>query len=145
MIALYNTLEGSQTLVDDATKLSIVNRRFLPLLPYSLRVNGLLYEAVNNIGSGNFLTLDWSYSNRLETAKQVTKYTDTFIEKELNVVYNIKVYDNLTNTLIRDHNENTNTYSLPIPDHTTTQFRVVITATKDGYTSFEKYEFIVNR
>lgn len=145
LIALYNNLEGSETLVDDATKLSINNRRLLPLLPYSLKVNGVLYQAVNNIGSGAFLTLDWSYSNRIETAKQVTKYSDTFIAKEDNVVYNIKIYDNTTNTLLKNHNETTNTYTFSDESPLYSQLRVVITATMNGYVSFEKYEFIVNR
>lgn len=144
LIAKYNNKENQEVLYS-ISKNNIANRNLLPLLPNNLKVNTVLYQDTQTIGATSNLALTWDYTNRFETANQITKYSDNFITQEANVVYNIKIYDNITNTLIKNIDINSNNYTFSDESPLRTQLRVVVEAKRLTYLSFEKYEFIVNR
>lgn len=140
------TLTGSDVLdLTEATahNLTLSNRAIRPYPPANVKINGEYFP--NEIEDG--LVLTWAHRNRLQQTGGVPLgWYESSVTLESGVEYVIELYD-ADDALISTTNVGTaNTATVDYSSVTTVTCKIKLYAVRDGYESFEafEYEFIVS-
>lgn len=147
MKALTKTVRRTLDL-DDApvTGLTLIGRKRLPIVVSNLKLSGEEYKKVVEIGDEDLIL---TYSNR--DRKNEVQYYDDDVSVNVNSnVFRITIYDNSTNTLLK--NFTTSSLSYIFDDEKTlnagqyfSSLRVVIKTEDGSFASLYEYDIIVNR
>lgn len=134
--------------IDDAPAINfnLSGRRTFPISPSNLKINSLSYQKNITIGFTD-LELDWSGRDRKIS---IQYYDDTNLSNIDSNNFILKIYDNLTNTLLKD--ETLTTFSYNFIDETSLngglyfdQLRVELKSKNGSLESLYNYVIIIDR
>lgn len=119
-----------------------VNKAQRPAAPGRVRVNGSVPASLGSV-TGAFV-LAWAHRSRLDV--QVRTQDDPSVDvalMEQDTKYNIRVFNNVTNTLIIEKLEG-DASNANIAINQTVALRIELTATRNGVESYAKQSFTLN-
>lgn len=141
------TAQGADLVYTDETYSD--NSRYLkPLLPANLKINGQYF--ITTMALTDQLNLSWNHRDS-KNITTIIKYKDETNYYEQNVIYELKIYDNSTNTLLKSI-ETTDVF-FNFDDELTINptgnyylsLRFTIESKRDSIYSHEKYDLVINR